>query len=46
MWEEGEDGKPIAQREREKEHNPFLVLYDAKQLPLGCISIATEDSCE
>jgi hypothetical protein len=30
MWEAGGDSKTIAQRERE--HNPFLVLYDEKQV--------------
>jgi hypothetical protein len=29
-WEAGGDRKTIAQRERK--HNPFLVLYDVKQL--------------
>jgi hypothetical protein len=42
-WEAGEDRKAIAQRERE--HNPFLVLYDVKQLGSGCRIIASEDSC-
>jgi hypothetical protein len=42
---EGRGGsKTIAHRE--KEHNPFFVLYDVKQLGSGCRSIATEDSCE
>jgi hypothetical protein len=44
MWEEGEDRKEIAHRERE--HNPFLVLYDVKQSGSGCRSFAKEDSCE
>jgi hypothetical protein len=45
MWGEGEDGKTIAQREREREHNAFLVLYDVKQFGSGCRSIAIEDGC-
>jgi hypothetical protein len=30
MWEGGGDRKKIAHKERE--HNPFLVLYDVKQV--------------
>jgi hypothetical protein len=30
---------------REREHNPFLVLYDVKQFGSGCRTIAT-DRCE
>jgi hypothetical protein len=43
-WEGGEDRKTIARREREL--NPFLILFDVKQLRLGGRSSATQDSCE
>jgi hypothetical protein len=36
MWEAGGDSKAIAQRERE--HNPFLVLYDEKQVQAAEVS--------
>jgi hypothetical protein len=41
--EGGADCKTITQRERE--HNPFLVLYDVKQVQAAEVS-ATEDSFE
>jgi hypothetical protein len=43
-WEGGEDRKAIAYEGREP--NPFLVLYDVKQLGSDCRSSATENSCE
>jgi hypothetical protein len=36
MWEEREDGKTTAQRERE--HNAFLVLHDVKQVQAAEVS--------
>jgi hypothetical protein len=42
--EGGGERKTIAHTERE--HNPFLVLYDVKQMGPVCRKIATEDSCE